>query len=138
MEAAAPPPGAPRLTALIYEYHGFASGPGTLMSELMRDAGFDNIAARYGMAVSHDVPLERLIADPPQVLLAGELAPGEPTWADRILSHPALSATAGRMRRESFPETLVFCAGPVMIPAVQALARARDDALRAGAGGRPR
>jgi iron complex transport system substrate-binding protein len=133
LAAAAPPPGTPRLSALVYVDQGFASGPGTLMDELMRRAGFDNAVRRYGFTRSADVPLEMVVADPPQVLLAGRLAPGEPTWADRVISHPALRAVAGRMKREAFPQTLLFCAGPVMIPAIEALAAARRDALGEGA-----
>ncbi|HLZ84804.1 MAG TPA: ABC transporter substrate-binding protein [Caulobacteraceae bacterium] len=127
--AAAPKPGEPRLDALIYEYHGIASGPRTLVDELMRQAGFDNRASTYGLRRTGDVPLEQLVANPPQVLLAGRLAPGEPVWADRVLSHPALAALAPRMRRETFPETLMFCGGPSIIPAIAALALAREDAL---------
>jgi iron complex transport system substrate-binding protein len=129
LAAAAPPPGSPRLSALVYVDKGFASGPGTLMDELMRRAGFDNAVRRYGFTRSADVPLELVVADPPQVLLAGRLVPGEPTWADRVISHPALAAVAKRMKRETFPQTLLFCAGPVMIPALQALSAARRDAL---------
>ena len=131
--AAAPRPGEPRLGALIYEYHGLASGPDTLMDELMRRAGFDNLAARYGLTHTGDVPLEALLSNPPQVLLAGRMAPGEPVWADRELSHPALRAVAGRMRVESFPEPLMFCGGPTIIPAIAALAQAREAALRGAA-----
>jgi iron complex transport system substrate-binding protein len=130
LAAAAPPPGEPRLRALVYEYHGMASGPGTLMDELMRRAGFENLAAAYGLRQTGDLPLELLAANPPQVLLAGRLAPGEPSWADRVLSHPALAALAPRMRRASFPETLMFCGGPSIVPALAALVRAREDALR--------
>lgn len=129
LAAAAPSPGEPRLGALIYEYHGMASGPHTLVDALMRGAGFDNVASRYGLERTGDVPLESLVADPPQVLLAGRLAPGEPVWADRILAHPVLAALSPRVRRETFPETLLFCGGPSIIPAVAALARAREDAL---------
>ena len=129
LAAASPAPGTPRLSALVYVAKGFASGPGTLMDELMRRAGFDNAVRRYGFTRSADVPLELVVADPPQVLLAGRLAPDEPTWADRVISHPALAAVAGRMKRETFPQTLLFCAGPVIIPAVQALSAARRDAL---------
>ncbi len=70
LSAAAPRPGEPRLGALIYEYHGLASGPGTLMDELMRRVGFVNFAPRYGLKRTGDVPLDALIANPPQVLLA--------------------------------------------------------------------
>jgi iron complex transport system substrate-binding protein len=129
LAAASPAAGTPRLSALVYVAKGFASGPGTLMDELMRRAGFDNAVRRYGFTRSADVPLELVVADPPQVLLAGRLAPGEPTWADRAISHPALAAVAKRMKRETFPQTLLFCAGPVMIPALQALSAARRDAL---------
>jgi iron complex transport system substrate-binding protein len=130
LKAAEPRPGEPRLGALIYEYHGLASGPGTLVDELMRRTGFDNRAARYGLAQTGDVPLEALLADPPQVLLSGRLAPGEPVWIDREQSHPALKALEGKVRIETFPETLMFCGGPTMIAAAAALARAREDALR--------
>jgi len=129
LAAAAPRVGEPRLGALIYEYRGLASGPHTLVDELMRHTGFDNLAPRYGLKRTGDVPLETLIADPPQVLLAGRLYPGEPAWADRVLTHPALVSLAPRMKRESFPEQLMFCGGPSIIPAAAALARAREDAL---------
>lgn len=129
LAAAAPRPGEPRLGALIYEYHGLASGPGTLVDEMMRRAGFDNLAPRYGLKRTGDVPLDALLADPPQVLLAGRTAPDEPAWADRELSHPALKALARRVRVETFPEQLMFCGGPTLILEAQALAQAREDAL---------
>lgn len=129
LQAAAPRPGEPRLGALIYEYHGLASGPGTLVDELMRRTGFDNLARRYGLAATGDVPLERLLADPPEVLLSGRVAPNEPAWADRVLSHPALTALKRRIKVETFPETLMFCGGPTLVPEVQALAQARENAL---------
>lgn len=129
LTAAEPRPGEPRLGALIYEYRGLASGRGTLVDELMQRAGFDNLAPRYGLAHTGDVPLERLLADPPQVLLSGRLAPDQPAWADRVLSHPALVALRRRIKVETFPETLMFCGGPTLVPEVQALAQARENAL---------
>jgi iron complex transport system substrate-binding protein len=129
LQASAPRPGEPRLGALIYEYHGLASGPGTLVDELMRRTGFDNQATRYGLKHTADVPLERLMADPPQVLLSGRVAPDQPAWADRVLSHPALVALRRRIKVETFPETLMFCGGPTLVPEVQALAQARENAL---------
>ena len=129
LAAAAPRAGEPRLKALLYEHQGLATGPGTLMDELMRRAGFDNLAPRYGLRATGEVPLEAVIADPPQVLLAGGRASSAPGWADRILSQPALRGLANRMRREFFPEVFTYCAGPVMAPAAQALARARENVL---------
>ena len=129
--AAAPPAGAPRLTALVYQSSGFASAQGTLVDEMLRRTGFTNAAPRYGLTRTANVPLERLIADPPDVLLAGVPKPGAPSWADRVLEHPALAQVSARMRREVFPQRLMNCGGPVLIETARALAAARDDALRA-------
>jgi iron complex transport system substrate-binding protein len=128
---AAPAPGTPRLTALTYQAGGFATAHGTMMDEMMRRAGLDNSASRYGLKRTGNVPLERLIADPPDVLLAGETKPGAPTWADRVLRHPALAHAAPRMYRGSFPQRLTFCGGPVLIETARMLARVRTEALAA-------
>ena len=128
LAAAAPRPGERRLSALVFEAGGFASARGTLTDELMRRCGFDNAAPRYGLKRTGNVPLERLIADPPQVLLAGEAQPGAPTWADRVIRHPALASVAHRMHRASFPQRLTHCGGPVIIEAAAMLARARREA----------
>jgi iron complex transport system substrate-binding protein len=126
---AAPPPGAKPLTAVTYQSGGFATAPGTMMDEMMRRTGFVNAAGRYGLKRTGDIPLERLIADPPDVLLAGQGHPGAPTWADRVLRHPALAAVGPRMHRASFPQNLTFCGGPVLIDAAHMLAQARRAAL---------
>jgi iron complex transport system substrate-binding protein len=126
---AAPAPGERRLTALVYETGGFASAEGTLMDEMMRRAGFINAASRYGLKATGDVPLELLLDDPPDVLLAGQARPGAPTWADRVLTHPALAAVAGRMYRAVFPQRLMFCGGPVLVETARMLSRARREAL---------
>ena len=63
------------------------------------------------------------------MLLAGQAAAGAPTWADRVLSHPALDRISGVMHRQAFPQRLLYCGGPVLIETAQALARARRNVL---------
>ncbi len=133
IQAAKPAPGARRLTALIYQPNGFAAGPGTLVDEMMNHAGFDNVARRFGLKSWGNVGLERLLADPPQVLLVGVSAPGARSWADRVMTHPALKAVSGRMRQVQLPEKLLYCGGPVLIETAAAMARARAQALKEGA-----
>lgn len=133
LAAATPAPGARRLTALIYQPNGFAAGPNTLVDEVMTRAGFDNVARRYGLKAWGNVGLERLLADPPEVLLVGEPAPGARGWADRVMTHPALKSIAGRMRQARLPERLLYCGGPVLIETADAMARARALALKEGA-----
>ena len=133
MAKAAPPPGARPISALVFQPNGFAAGHGTLVDEMMRRAGFVNVAERYGLKKWGNVSLERLLDDPPQVLLAGQAAPNAPTWAERILNHPALASVAPRMTRAVFPERLLYCGGPVLIDTAAALATARRHVLGAAA-----
>ncbi len=125
LAAGARPVGARPVTVLVFQPRGFAAGDGTLMNEMLTRAGFVNVAPRYGIRQWGNVSLERLIADPPQLLLSGETAPGAPTWAERIVTHPALAAIAGRLHRAVLPERLLYCGGPSLIETAGILAAAR-------------
>lgn len=129
LAAAAPAPGTPLLSALVFMPGGFVSGPGTLMDEMMGRVGLQNAATRYGLGGTATLPLEHVVADPPQILLSGEPYPGAPSRAERVMQHPALSRVAGDMQRAVFPERLLFCGGPVLIQTAAALSRAREQAL---------
>lgn len=122
---AAPPSGTVPIEALIFQARGFAAGSGTLLDEMMTRCGLENVAARYGISWWGNVALERLVADPPQLLLAGSVSAGAPSWAERVLSHPALKAVEGRMARMDFPEALLYCGGPVLLKTAAALKAAR-------------
>lgn len=123
--AAAPPPGLRPIAALILQGRGLAAGPGTLLDEMLARTGFVNAAARYGVVYWGEVPLELLIADPPQLLLSEADGAGF-SQASRMLGHPALAAVSGRMARAAFPETLFYCGGPVLLKTAAALVAARD------------
>lgn len=132
LAAAAPPPGAVPVPALIFQRNGFSSGRGTLVDEMMTRTGFVNVADRYGLSWWSNVPLERVVADPPAVLLAGEIRPDMPTWADRVLRHPALRAMEPTIKRATFPDRLLYCGGPVLVESAAALAAARKAAAGEG------
>lgn len=131
LAAAAPAPGSPTLTALVYQRGGFSSGPGTLVDELLTRTGFENAVARYGVRHTGNVPLERVVAAPPQVLLRGVEHPGQQGWGGRVMSHPALRRIGPRMRVATFPERLMYCGGPNLIEAAGLLAGVRRRALAA-------
>lgn len=121
----APPSGQRPIPALVFMPGGFVSGPGTLMDEMMTRMGLTNVAGRYGLNGSGMVSLERLIAEPPELLLTGQPWPGSPGWAERTMEHPALDRLSPRLRRAVFPERLMFCGGPVLMQTARALAAAR-------------
>jgi iron complex transport system substrate-binding protein len=89
------------------------------------------MAARYGLRQWGNVMLERLLADPPKMLLSGIPSPGAPSWAERVMTHPALASIAGRMQRTAFPERLIYCGGPVLVDTAAVLAGARALAREA-------
>jgi len=116
LAAAAPTEDAPPVSALVWEPGGIVPGDGTLIAELLRRTGFANFAAARGLGQADQLPLERVLADPPRVILVA--------GSDRALHHPALSHLAGTARAPLDPR-LLYCAGPTIIPAAQRLAAVR-------------
>lgn len=133
LDRARPQAGSPRVAALVFQTGGFVAGTGTLMDDMLRRTGFDNLAPRYGVRDFGNVALERLIRDPPQVLLADAPAPGAPNWGDRVLRHPALLALKDRIRIETLPQSLLLCGGPVLLQTAPRLAAVHRRITGAGA-----
>jgi iron complex transport system substrate-binding protein len=130
IERSRPAPGARVLTAAIYQPGGLTSGDATVIGELMRIAGIENVAERYGIRNYRPLPLEALVSQPPDILLVGDTTYGAPTHAERVVHHPALRALESRMSRESLPARLLYCSGPAMIDSLDALVVAREHASR--------
>ena len=126
----APPPGTRAIPALVWEPGGIVPGDATLIAQLLRRTGFINFAAARGLGQADQLPLERVLADPPRVILAA----GE----TRALGHPALANLTGTTRTPLDPR-LLYCAGPTIIPAAHRLAEVRRTLsplpLAGGAGG---
>ena len=106
------PPGAP-VEAALWQAGGIVPGKDTLVGELLTRAGFASYTARRGLAQGDYLPLERIAADPPRVLL---VAGGE-----RGQRHPVLARIPG-LRVARFDPSLVYCGGPSI---VRAMARLR-------------
>jgi iron complex transport system substrate-binding protein len=117
----APPSGSRPLSAIVWESGGIVAGDGTLIADLLRRTGFVNGAAARGMRQADYLPLEAMLVDPPQVILATGSAQSQ---EDRLLSHPALAALK-QTRRVPFDSALLWCGGPTIERAADELARVR-------------
>lgn len=106
---AAPPRGARPIPALVWQSGGIVAGDDTLAADVLRHAGFMNAAAARGLSQADYLPLERMVANPPRVILAAGGAGEE----DRLLSHPALSGLQGT-RRAAIDPALLWCGGPTI------------------------
>ncbi len=120
LAAAAPPPGPP-VSALVWQAGGIVPGPNTLIAELLARTGFSNAAAARGLGQADLLPLEQVLADPPQLIFAAGSALGND---DRMLAHPALAALTGT-RREPLDPVLLWCGGPSIVRTVERLSAVR-------------
>lgn len=121
LDQAAPPPGSAPVNAVVWQSGGMVPGKATLIADLLRRTGFASLSAARGMGQAEILPLERMLADPPRVILA---AGHDGSQEDRLLSHPALAALHGT-RREALDPALLWCGGPTVIRAAARLAQIR-------------
>ncbi|MCW3836378.1 ABC transporter substrate-binding protein [Sphingomonas canadensis] len=123
--AAAPPPG-PRVPALIWIGGNLASGGSNLVNQMLALAGFEDRAARYGLAYTGYLPVETVAADPPRVMFVPDDGSGRDAGSRaaamraRVLAHSPARVTEAR-----FPRDLVNCGGPVIARAMTRLAEVR-------------
>jgi iron complex transport system substrate-binding protein len=108
-----------KVDALLWQTGGIVPGEQTLAVALLAHTGFASHSAARGLGQAAYLPLEQVLADPPQVVLA---AGGE-----RMLTHPALRRLEG-VRYERLDPALLYCGGPTVIRAVERLAEIRSGA----------
>ncbi len=111
----------PAVPALIWQGGGLVPGRGTLADELLRISGFHNLSADLGLQQWDVLPLEYLVARPPQVLFSV----GDADRSDRMLGHPVMQPLARRIAVRAYPERLLHCGGPTIIDAVARLSAVR-------------
>ncbi|WP_298195943.1 ABC transporter substrate-binding protein [Novosphingobium sp.] len=125
--AAARPAHSRAVSALVWQSGGIVPGEASLIADLLRRTGFSNAAAARGLGQADYLPLERVLIDPPEVILAA----GGRDGADRLLNHPVLTGLTAT-RRVPFDSALLWCGGPTIIRAAARLAQVRRMAEGAG------
>jgi iron complex transport system substrate-binding protein len=120
--AAAAPANHP--SAAVYQRRGYVTGGDTLTGELLSVAGFTNdggpLAGKYGGFV----PLERIVADPPDYIVVSSAITRAEDQGSALLDHPALAALYPPDRRIPLPDKLTACGGPSLPAAIDWLSAA--------------
>lgn len=106
----------PPVATVLWQDGGIVPGQATLVTELMERAGLASHSASRGMRQGDFLSLERLLADPPELLLVA--------GTERAQAHPALAQLA-QTRVENFASNLLYCGGPSIIRAAERLAEVR-------------
>ena len=117
--------GGPPLPALVWIGGNMVSGEGNLLDEMLRRAGFSNQAAHYGLRFTGTLPAERIVADPPRVMLVPDAGGRDAASRAAELRRRALAHSRGRVFEAAFPRSLVNCGGPVIARAMTRLADIR-------------
>lgn len=120
-----PEPGARRPLAVVYSANGATVGGGSLIDEVLRRAGFDNLARRLGIDNYPFLPLEALVAGNPDLLIMNNDQEARPALAKAVLRHPVLLENFAASRRVAIPHALWVCGGPPIIGAIERLVAAR-------------
>jgi len=122
------PPASPAPTALIYQVGGSVSGPGSLADAILTAAGLRNMSAAYRLSRGGQVPLESLIAKPPDLLV---LASNEDEYRTALadsLRHPIIRRLRERGASVELPWRLWLCGTPHIADAIERLAGVRIEA----------
>lgn len=106
----------PTVSTLLWQDGGIVAGEGSLAFALLEHSGFTSHSAARGMGQGAYLPLEQVLADPPQLILA--------SGDERMLTHPVLSALDG-VRYATFDSSLLYCGGPTIPRALERLAEIR-------------
>jgi iron complex transport system substrate-binding protein len=113
------------LKAVIYQIGGTISAGGSLAESVLAAAGFRNMAAEYRLTRGGQVPLEALVAMPPDLLVLSSAADAYRTAVADNLRHPALRALRRSHASVDLPWQLWLCGTPHVAEAVARLAEAR-------------
>jgi len=104
--------------ALIYLPSGMSPGSGTLKHELLGIAGWRNFAAESGIEGYGSVTLERIVQQPPDIVLFDTVDLAHASLSQQLLRHPVLSK---RIPSRSIPTPLWICGGPQIADAAELL-----------------
>ena len=118
--AEAAPRDSKRPAALLYISDNFANAGPTLLTEMLGRAGFGDASKAFGLDFSGNVPIESVVAHPPQVLLDPD-----PWGRTALLRRRVLGKAGFNVAEARFPRQLINCGGPTIARAMRALAQIR-------------
>ena len=121
------PPERTRLRAALLFPNGYTYARGTLLDELVRTAGYVNVADQLEITGLGRLSLESLVLSRPQVLITGQRGRESPALATQFLDHPAFKKIAENATSIVVPDPYWTCGTPFTVEALRILAEAHPS-----------
>ena len=115
----------PGKTVIAYAPNGFTVGGGTLENDVFEHAGYRNLATEMGIEGFQPIALETLLAAEPDVLHIDRDLSRPDSLATAYVGHPVLARVSEQREQLDIPLRLRICGGPMIVEAVEAMARRR-------------
>ena len=129
--AAAQPQGPQRPRALAYDVNSFAASGGSLVDAALEAAGFHNMARDVTLGPGGRMPLEEVVADPPDLVVLPDTTDALRSIVTDNLRHPAFASIVASHQHIELPMPQWLCATPKIADAVEQLGAARRALLAA-------
>lgn len=113
--------------AVAFQVNSLASGEGSLVDEVLSEAGFANLARSARVGPGGRLPLESLISDPPDLIVRANSARDFRTVLGDNLRHPAFLYLEQSRPSVDMPMNEWLCGTTRIVQAVERLAGAREQ-----------
>jgi iron complex transport system substrate-binding protein len=102
----------PTETAVMYSPNGLVVGGDTLENDILKKAGYRNVAAEAGIKFFQTISLETLLTWKPQKILLENGVNNRDSLAHGYIYHPAIRDLVGSGNTVEMPPRLRDCFGP--------------------------
>ena len=116
--------------AALYFPNGYTRGEQTLLGDIVRTAGFRNVASERGVTHGAHLPLETLVMAEPEVIITGSRHDGK-SRSENILQHPALAEAAEWDAMHELVTRDWVCGTPQALAAVERISGLRGTLMGA-------
>lgn len=106
------------VTVLLLQQGDIVPGEETLANAMLEQTGFRSLSVARGLGQGAYVPLEEVLADPPDVVITA--------GGGRMLEHPLLRE-GSRVQHFELEPNLLFCGGPTVPRALERLMEIRRN-----------
>lgn len=121
LAALGPAPAGPQPVAVVYHPNSFPAGRGSLIDDLLTQAGLRNLAVDLALPTYGRLSLDILLLGQPDLLVLNRRDDLTPSLTHQVMRHPGLVKAFPHMHTLVIPPRLWSCAGPWVVDTIAQL-----------------